>query len=188
MIAGPRRRRSLCRSERIELPRSKVFSLSVNTNTGDDHVERRPIGEAGSLGVCRARCVYLLVGWFAIRASIRGSRPSDSHSALSSLADGAGGRAALAVIALGLLSYGIWRILEAAFDKAGADGWRNVKRAGHGVSGFAHLLAVFAGSLTLQGRAASGGRGNSQDASARDWSGWALKTQQASRIAPAKAA
>lgn len=125
------------------------------------------------LGFAARGVVYVLVGWFAVQAALHGGRPSDNRNALTSIADGGAGRLLLAVVALGLLGYGLWRLLDAALGHHGHGGKETAVRIGHAVSGVAHLLlGVFAGSLALHGRA--GQSGGSQDASARDWTGWLL--------------
>lgn len=125
------------------------------------------------LGFAARGLVYLLVGWFALQAAMHGGRPADSRNALSSLADGGAGRFLLVLVALGLVAYGVWRLLDAVAGRHGHDGKETAVRAGHAVSGVAHLLlGLFAGSLALRGRA--GAASGSQDESARDWTGWLL--------------
>lgn len=126
------------------------------------------------LGFAARGIVYLLVGWFALRAARIGGQPTDNQAALASLVDEPLGRILLVVVAIGLLGYGIWRLAEAWLDLEGNGGKAKglLVRSGHGVSGVAHaLLAFFAASLALRGDRGPGAQG---DAAARDWTAWLL--------------
>lgn len=104
------------------------------------------------LGFAARGLVYVLIGWFAIAAARSGGTPGDNRSALGSLADSAAGQWLLALIALGLLGYALWRFSEAWFDpeQHGSDAKGLAKRAGFAVSGLVHLgLALFAVRLAL---------------------------------------
>jgi len=89
--------------------------------------------------------VYLLVGGIAMRASgARGEEDLGGPSkALASLADGSAGRAALAVIAIGLMAHVLWRLVQAALDPEHPEG--GAKRLGIRV--FYILSAVIYASL-----------------------------------------
>lgn len=112
------------------------------------------------LGFAARGLVYVLIGWFAIAAARSGGRPDDNRSALGSLADSDAGQWLLAVIALGLLGYAIWRFSEALFDpeRHGSDAKAVAKRVGFAVSGLVHVgLALFAARLAMNwGGGASG--------------------------------
>lgn len=117
------------------------------------------------LGFAARGLVYVLMGWFAIAAARSGGAPGDNRSALGSLSDSTAGQALLAVIALGLLGYAVWRFSEAWFDPEdnGSDAKGMAKRGGYAVSGLVHLgLAFFAARLALDW----GGGGGSGDAQA----------------------
>lgn len=122
------------------------------------------------LGFAARGLVYMLIGWFAIVAAQSGARPNDNRSALQSLADGGAGRLLLAVIALGLIGYAVWRFSEAWFDpeRDGAAAKGLVKRGGKFVSGLVHLgLALFAANLALS--RPTGGTGDAQADSGSAW-------------------
>lgn len=122
------------------------------------------------LGFGARGVVYLLVGWLSLQAAFGGGRPSDSQNALLTLADDGLGRVLLVLIALGLVGYGLWRLLDALLIPR-RGGKQTAIRIGHGVSGVLHfMLAFFAASLAFKGQSGSG----SQDQSARDWTAWLL--------------
>ncbi|MCD2323368.1 DUF1206 domain-containing protein [Sphingomonas sp. IC-56] len=138
-----------------------------------DH-SRRAATLAARLGFASRGLVYLLVGWFALDAARRGSAPKDNQQAMGSLADQPFGHVLLALVAVGLLGYALWRASEAIFDpeRRGTEAKALAERIGFGWSALVHLgLAVYAGRLAFDQASA----GNpSSDASARSWSGWLL--------------
>ena len=128
------------------------------------------------LGFAARGLVYLLVGWFAVDAAMRGGTIADNQGAIGSLADEKLGVVILAIVAAGLLGYAIWRLTEAIADpeRIMQDAKGAVKRIGHVVSGVAHLiLAWTAARLALHPATGSGGRSPGDD-SARDWTAWLL--------------
>lgn len=128
------------------------------------------------LGFAARGLVYLLVGWFAVDAAIRGGRIADNQGAIGSLADEALGPVLLAAIGAGLFGYAVWRLTEAVADpeRIMRDAKGAAKRIGHVVSGIAHLiLAWTAVRLALHPATGSDGR-SPGDETARDWTAWLL--------------
>ena len=128
------------------------------------------------LGFAARGLVYLLVGWFAIDAAMRGGAIADNQGAIRSLADEKLGSVILAIVAAGLFGYAVWRLTEAIADpeRIMRDAKGAVKRIGHVVSGIAHLiLAWTAARLALHPATGAGGR-SPGDESARDWTAWLL--------------
>lgn len=119
--------------------------------------------------------VYCLVGALALLAAVgSGGKTDGSRGALQTLLTQPFGKVWLAIIALGLLGFAAWRVIEALTD---ADhrgtSWKALGvRAAHLVSGGIYFsLAIFAASLAWgSGRASGGG----EDAAARDWTAWLL--------------
>lgn len=124
------------------------------------------------LGFAARGLVYLLVGWFAIDAALRGGATADNQGAIASLADKSFGPFLLAIIAAGLAGYAFWRLAEAAgFRGAGAKAL--LKRGGLLMSGVAHLfLAWVATRVALHPR--TGADTSPNDERARDWTAWLL--------------
>lgn len=119
------------------------------------------------LGFAARGLLYLTVGYLAIEAG----RATGTSGALRSLAEGGIGRVALAVIALGLLAYGTWRLAEAIVDIEGhgSDTKGRLVRAGHALSGIAHLLLA-----VLAVRLALGSAGESSGGGATGTTSWVL--------------
>jgi hypothetical protein len=121
-------------------------------------------------GVLRAGWVakgvlYCVVGVLALQVALQGGSQEqpDQQGALRALRDQPFGAVLLAVLAVGLALYAVWRFVDAAMGED--DGWAT--RAGHAVSGLVHLaLAVLAGRVVLDGSEGSGsGSGGGNEAS-----------------------
>lgn len=130
------------------------------------------------LGFAARGIVYLLVGWFAIDAAFRGSGGGvgDNQGAIASLADEPFGEVLLAVMALGLAGYAVWRLAEAISDpeRIGDSAKGAFRRAGYAISGIAHLvLAWTAIRLALHVGEQTSGRVGGEE-SAQGWTGWLL--------------
>ena len=110
--------------------------------------------------------VYLLVGVLAVMAVAgEGGSVGGSKNALASLGAAPFGQVLLALVALGLLAFTVWRLIQAMTDpgREGSDGKGIAKRIGYAASAVTHLaLAAYAGSLVLGQHSvqASGGSGS----------------------------
>lgn len=119
------------------------------------------------IGFAARGALYLTIGYLAIEAG----RTESSTGVLRMFAEGGAARLALAVIALGLLAYGAWRLLCAAYDLEGKghEAKGAVSRAGQALSGAIHVgLGLLAGALLL-GLASAGSGGGSGGGSIAAW-------------------
>ena len=112
------------------------------------------------IGFAARGVMYILIGVLALRSG----RTEDGAGAMATLSGGSGS-ILLAIMALGFLGYGMWRLSEAAVDSEnhGHDLAGVAVRAGGAVSGAIHLL--------LSGLAASmamGSKGGSDDGGTRE--------------------
>ena len=112
------------------------------------------------LGFAVKGAVYLILGLLALLAGLgeRGGRITDTHGAIATVLGQPYGRAVVAVLALGLALYSMWRFLEAFADanRIGTRASAIGKRIGWAFSGVGYgLVALDAGRLALQWR--SGG-------------------------------
>jgi hypothetical protein len=118
--------------------------------------------------------VYLIVGWFALRAAMAGGRvTTDTRGALVAMQHQSFGALLLTAAAAGLAGYAVWRLGQGLFDldREGRSPRALLRRAGQGGAGLVQLgLAGAALRLALhQGQVAA-----STDQSAHDWTAWLL--------------
>ena len=125
------------------------------------------------LGYAARGVVNLLIGLLALLAAFgQGGGATGSKGALQTLLFQPLGNVLLAVVALGLFGFALWRVCQSLLD---ADGLGRTPRAmvirfGQMVSAFAYAgLGVFAMSLLF-----GLGTGGGEEQSARDWTRWLL--------------
>ena len=114
-----------------------------------------PVMRAGYAG---RGLTYLVVAGFSLWAISKGGDAQGTGSALAELETTSGGGILLVLIGLGLLAYGVWRLIAAFLDldAHGKDAKGVVARVAMAVSGLVHFgLAAGARSLLLS----SGGSG-----------------------------
>lgn len=124
-------------------------------------------------GYAAKGATYLVIGVLAVRAALgAGGETTDSQGALREIASGPFGSTLLALTALGLLGYALWKLIQAIRDpeNEGADARGSVKRAAYGISGLVHL-GLAATAIQMAFFAGAGGSG---DASAQSGTAWLL--------------
>ncbi|CAN5911929.1 hypothetical protein BH11MYX3_BH11MYX3_38930 [soil metagenome] len=126
------------------------------------------------VGFAAKGVLYLTIGALAASAAIGhgGKSVNDSRGAMGDLLGTQLGRPLLAVIAIGLFGYALWRIIEGFTDPEhrGRDAKGIAMRIGFVINGLIHLaLAGTAASLALWSR--GGGHGSQ----AKHWTGRALE-------------
>ena len=102
-----------------------------------------PVMRAGYAG---RGLTYLVVAGFSLWAIWHGGQARGTGSALAQLETTTGGGILLALIALGLLAYAIWRLIAAFLDldAHGSEAKGIVARIGMAISGLIHLGLAFA--------------------------------------------
>lgn len=121
------------------------------------------------LGFAARGLVYFLIGYAAYQASRGAGRAQGGGEAIEDLGGSSFGPVLLALIALGMLGYGVWRIVNAWVGESDGSGGREgpFVRAGHTLSGAAHLLLAFtAARLLFTGSGGSGEDSQAQGAAA----------------------
>ena len=117
------------------------------------------------LGYAAKGVVYLIIGGIAARAAFgSGEQVQGSQGALRAILEQPFGRFLLALVALGLAGYALWRFVQAALDPEadGPDGSGAAKRAGWAISGLIHAGLALAAARLVMGNGGSGG-GDSTD-------------------------
>jgi hypothetical protein len=119
--------------------------------------------------------VHMLVGGLAVAAAIgSGGETGGSRNALASLIGEPFGKTLLAVIALGLLAFAVWREVAAISDadNRGTSGKGVAIRGAHVISGIIYLgLAFYAAGLAFGWATGGGGEGGD---GAQGWSAWLM--------------
>jgi hypothetical protein len=120
------------------------------------------------MGCATKGLVYFIIGGLALKVAVGvGGKTTDSKGALYAIAAQPFGQGVLVVVAFGLFSYALWRILEAIINP-GSQGkllQDIVRRIAYGSSGLAYLGSAFgAAKLAL-------GQGGGSDSSTSHWTG-----------------
>ena len=136
--------------------------------TGSDHFERLASAGHAARGV-----VYAVVGLLAIQLALgTGGKTTDQQGALRTIAEQSFGKVLLALVALGLFGYALWRLTRAALGH-GKEVSDDAKERIEGlVSGLAYgALGVAAVKLLLGGSGGGGGGADKATGGALTWPG-----------------
>jgi hypothetical protein len=112
--------------------------------------------------------VYLIVGLLAAQAAFTtGGKTTDTNGALETILDQPFGKFLLALVAIGLIGYALWRIVQTVFDPEHAGeamkAKQIVQRLGYAFSASAYIgLALTAVKLIM-------GTGNGNSSATQDW-------------------
>ena len=112
--------------------------------------------------------VYAAIGVLALLAAFSaGGKTTDTSGALQTISNQPFGQILLALIAVGLVGYAIWRLIEAFNDpdNKGSDAKGIFSRLGYALSGLAYLGVAFNAALLAFGSSSgsSGGSSSKQD-------------------------
>lgn len=115
------------------------------------------------IGFAARGIMYLVIGYLALQFG----RSEDAAGALKYLAEGTG-KILLAVMALGFVAYGVWRLSDAFLDTEGrGDGMKGkAARIGAAASGIIHLGLAFVAARLAFAEASGGGAGGGPQAQA----------------------
>ena len=123
------------------------------------------------LGYVAKAALYATMGLLAASAGLGlgGDRTTDTHGAMSRVIAAPYGRVLLAIIAIGLLGYGVWRCLEGVLDLEGRG--RDLKGVAHRVRqvgvGLFHLAIAYTAGRRVIGQPTPGGEQSKQHLAAR---------------------
>ncbi|HIV78850.1 MAG TPA: DUF1206 domain-containing protein [Candidatus Sphingomonas excrementigallinarum] len=124
------------------------------------------------IGFATRGLLYIVIAMLIVRTG----RAEDPSGAIEYLGRG-GGQILLAIIAVGLTAYGLWRLADAALDieRHGSDRKAVFERIGAGVSGAIHLLLAWQSVQLMRGAALAGdGTREGAQTALRLPGGWAL--------------
>ncbi|WP_329404418.1 DUF1206 domain-containing protein [Streptomyces melanogenes] len=150
-----------------------VGSMTVSGRVRARRAARGPVVEgAARAGFAARGAIYLLVGLLAARVAAGSDhgRQADREGALAEIAHQPLGTPLLWALAVGLAGMALWRLSEALFGAAGADGHKARKRLLSGARClFYGFVAYTVSTYALGERRSEGGAGDrtSQDLTAR---------------------
>ncbi|OLR90962.1 DUF1206 domain-containing protein [Actinokineospora bangkokensis] len=144
-----------------------MASVTSTARTAHDHDAVKVLGRAGM--ACYG-LVYLLVAYLAIQVAVGSSdQQADQTGALSEVASTSFGAVVLWVLAVGLLAFGVWQLLMAAFSYQWVEAGhkRVLKRISAAVRGVVGLSLGTAAIRIASGSGAQGGDSKQQELTAR---------------------
>jgi hypothetical protein len=139
--------------------------------TAREATENKWFKRLARVGYATKGVVYLLVGGLAVTLAIgHGGEVTDQKGALDVIFKWPFGRVLLALIAIGLLAFGLWSIVQAIFDKEheGSKAKGIIARIGYGVVGLAYLILAFGAYKLVSG---AEDYEKSTTTMAQDWTG-----------------
>jgi hypothetical protein len=126
------------------------------------------IERLGRLGYAAKGLVYVLVGVLAAQAAFTtGGQTTDSRGALQQIVQAPFGRVLLAIVAVGLVGYALWRFVQAGMDteNKGTDTKGILTRGAYAIVGLLYLGLAFSAVRMIMGSSDSGGG----DAATQGW-------------------
>jgi hypothetical protein len=130
------------------------------------------------IGFASIAVVYMTIGFLALLLAVgKGGRAIDQRGAIDTLEGLPGGKALLAIIALGMAGYAVWRLLQGTMDleEKGKDAKGMAIRIGYIASGVAYAsLAIY----PMKGVLGRASQGDSQ----KGFSAWLLSNDSGALI------
>jgi hypothetical protein len=116
----------------------------------------------GRFGYAAKGAVYALIGVLAAQAAFgRGGETTDSQGALQRIVQAPFGKILLGIVAIGLVGYAIWRLVQAFEDteNKGSDAKGYITRAAYAGVGLAYLGLAFSAVRMITGSGGQSGGG-----------------------------
>ncbi|MEI5523051.1 DUF1206 domain-containing protein [Streptomyces brasiliscabiei] len=142
---------------------------------GRGHAARGSVTEgAARAGLTARGVIYLLVGALALQIAFGGSaEQADRQGALEEISEKPLGSVMLWALGVGLVGMALWRLSEAVFGAAGADGRKWTKRLASAARFVFYAFVAY--SVLTFAAGESGGGGGSSDKQSRDVTARALE-------------
>ncbi len=121
------------------------------------------------LGYAVKGVVYVIIGVLAVELALgHGGKTTDQRGALQTIAAQPFGKFLLIIMAIGLLGYALWSLIQAIFDTEGkgTDAKGVISRIGYAAVGIAYGLLAYGAYQLVAG---AGSAGKSSTTSAQDW-------------------
>lgn len=155
---------------RATIPNSGAALQSAKNQAQHAAREAKPwVERLARMGFAARGVVYIIIGWLAFLAAFGlGGKKTTAGGALATIAGQPFGKLMLTVVALGLVGYAVWRIVQGVVDPEhkGTDAKGLAKRFAYVLSGIAYAGLALTATQIVRG---AGGveRGETQDATAR---------------------
>lgn len=120
------------------------------------------------IGYAAKGIVYIIIGLLAVQTALTvgaKTNSTDTEGALHTIAQQPFGKFLLAIVAVGLVSYALWRLIQAIKDpdNKGSDAKGLASRAGYLFSGLAYGALAAEAALLVMGSGGSGGGKSKSD-------------------------
>ncbi len=124
-------------------------------------------------GMAARAVIYGIIAVLALQVALgSGGKTTNQQGALSEIAQGTFGKALLALVAIGLAGYALWRLTRAALGHGVEEGEDDAKeRASSLLSGIAYALLCFTAIQILAGSGGGGGGAKSTTGGVLGWPG-----------------
>lgn len=141
-------------------------------NTARRAANSRAMRGLARLGYAAKGVVYIIIGFLAGKLALgQGGQATDQRGALRTIPEQPLGKFILIVVAIGLLAFGLWSLVQAIYDTEGEGSKAKgiIARIGYGVVGITYIVLAF-GAYQLAVGSGNGGKsttGTTQDATAK---------------------
>ena len=123
-------------------------------------------------GYAAKGAVYIVVGLLAAMAAFgAGGKTTDTRGALATIVTQPFGRVLLGAVAVGLVGYAIWRLVQAGVDAEhkGSEAKGSAIRIGYAISGLVHASLAFTAMQLVLGSESGSSRRGGGDSAPQDW-------------------
>lgn len=165
MITEPERKQSVVQADKSEAARRHAENASDKAEPWVDWIAR--------IGYVAKGTVYAAVGVLAGQAALgTGGKTTGAGGAIESIGEQTFGKAMLVLLALGLVSYGLWKLVQGIMDpdEKGSDTQGIVRRVAYGGSALIHLGLAFSALEEVLGT-------EGQSTTLDQWTAWVTSYQ-----------
>src|SRR5215218_1664947 len=143
------------RKESLNVAQKNLSSEKVKQNAEKAARKVRPwVGWVARTGYVAKGVIYATIGLLAMQEALgAGGRPPGPSGAMHSIESQPFGRSMLALLALGLIGYALWKLLQGIMDPddKGSDAHGILRRIGYVGSGAIHGVLAFIAAQSIMG-------------------------------------